>query len=283
MASALSKRLDDIEDLPTIPHTMQQILSGIDSISSSAQSLQEIVKQDPVLTAKILKVANSSFYSPSTEIATVSRAIVNMGFDEVRDVVISLSLAGIFCDDLGFDEFKSTDLWLHSIGVATAAKLIANRVQGIEPDELYTAGILHDLGRLVYCLYFKYELRDVLGSMAINRKSLYESEESYGLTHSEMGAYLAQRWQLSDLIINVIRHHHKPQNAGQHTKAASVIFLADAITINLGIGWKGLDGPPKINIPNVLGLTIETIKEVVQQMREEKEKITSNWSDLISD
>ncbi|MBU0682430.1 MAG: HDOD domain-containing protein [Proteobacteria bacterium] len=282
MPPSLVDRLDAIEDLPTIPHTMQAVLSSLDSVSASATRLEEIIKEDPVLTAKVLKIANSAAYGAGTEISSLSRAIVTVGFDEVRNIVIGLSLSGIFCDDLGFDEFDAVELWLHSIGVATCAKMIAQKVNGLDPEEMFTAGMLHDIGRILFCLYFPDELRDILTAVENDNISLTEAEMKYGLAHSEIGAYLAYRWQLGSFMVNAIRFHHNPQKAGDHVQAAAAINLADAITIQLQIGWKGMGPAPKIMVPKVLGLDTPQIKEIAKKLKDEKEQIMSGWSSVIN-
>jgi len=234
-----------------------------------------------VLTAQVLKLANSPLYGGGVQIASLARAIVALGLDEVRYVVIGLSLSGVFCDDLGFTEFDSGALWLHSIGVATCARMIAQRVDGLYEDEIFTAGMLHDLGRILYCLYFPDELRDVLSNVN-DRITLQQAEEDYGLTHAEIGAYLAFRWKLGDFMVHVIRYHHQPRSAGSFAKAAAVINLADAIAMQLEIGWTGITGPPKVVVPKLLGLDGAAVKEIALQLRKDKDKIMAGWSSVIS-
>ncbi|MDA3785903.1 MAG: HDOD domain-containing protein [Deltaproteobacteria bacterium] len=282
MPPSLVDRLDSIEDLPTIPHTMQAVLSSLDKASASAAKLEEIIKEDPMLTAKVLKIANSAAYGAGTEISSLARAIVTVGFDEVRNIVIGLSLSGVFCDDLGFDEFDAVDIWLHSIGVATCAKMIAQEVPGLDPEEMFTVGMLHDIGRILFCLYFPDELHDILDSAEKDGISLAEAEEKYGLGHGEIGAYLAYRWKLGALMVNGIRFHHHPQKAGDQVKAAAAINLADAITIQLQIGWKGVGPLPKIMVPKVLGLDSAQIKQIAKKLHGEKEQIMSGWSSVIN-
>ncbi|NTV14084.1 MAG: HDOD domain-containing protein [Desulfobulbaceae bacterium] len=283
MSSSVIRRLNAIEDLPTIPHTMQQVLSQIDELSSSVGTLQSIIEQDPAITSMLLRAANSTFYSPQEEISSVGRAIVMMGFREIRNRVISYSLMGFFSDDLGFDEFKPVDLWLHSIGVAVAARKIAQKVKGLDPDEMFTAGMLHDIGRLIYCLYLKQELREVLRVAKESGCSLNEAEEKVGLTHGEIGSYIAMRWKLSALLVDVIQHHHKPQNAGVNLKAASAVFLADSLAIRLGIGWSGIGGPCRILVPKNLGLDGDTVRGIALQLKEEKQKIIAGWGNVIGE
>ena len=282
MVASLRERLDSIEDLPTVPHTMQQVLSELDSISASAATLQSIIEQDPAITAKILKMANSPFYGTVVDISNVGRAMVTMGFDEVRNVVIGISLAGVFCDDLGFDEFQTADLWLHSIGVATAARHIAEEAGGLDPDDLFTAGMLHDLGRLLYCIYFKEEVNEILAEKKNSGCTLLEAEERIGLNHAEIGAYLARRWDLSDFLFNVIRFHHNYRAAGEYEKAAAAIFLADGMAKSLKIGWSGLDGPEKIVIPKALGFSNDKAKSIALKIKDERTKIIDGWGMIIS-
>jgi len=282
MSIAIAKRLDEIEDLPTVPHTMQRVLCEIQEVSSSAQSLQKIIEQDPVITAKILKMANSVYYSPITEISSVGRAVVTMGFMKIRDLVISVSLTGMFCEDLGYPEFQAKELWLHAIGVGIGAQLIAKKIPGLDPDDMFTAGMLHDLGRLVYCLHFYTALGEALELVKTTGVSLNQAEEELGVTHADIGAYLAKRWKLSDLLIAVIRHHHHPHNAGEYAQAAAVVNLADSLAKYLQIGWIGLGEKPGIKIPKSLGLDAEAVKEIVLQLKNEKEKIIASWGEIIS-
>lgn len=281
MSDSVIRRLNAIENLPTIPHTMQQILSQIDELSSSVSTLQAIIEHDPAITSMLLRVANSTFYSPQEEISSVGRAIVMMGFREIRNRVISYSLMGFFSDDLGFDEFKPIDLWLHSIGVAVAAKKIAQKVNGVDPDEMFTAGMLHDIGRLVYCLYLKEELWEVLAVVRTSGCSLDEAEDQVGLTHAEIGGYLATRWKLSKLLVDVIQYHHQPLKAEENIKAASVVFLADALALRAGIGWVGIGVKDKILIPKVLGLDVESVREIAMQLKAEREKIVAGWGNVV--
>ena len=282
MPSPLAERLNAIEDLPTIPHTMQKVLSGLDAVSASADSLEKILNEDTALTGKVLKMANSPLYGGAVEINSLARAIVTLGFEEVRNVVIGLSLSGVFCDDHGFADFNATELWLHSIGVSHAAKLIAQKVDGLDPDEMFTAGMMHDMGRILFCQFFPAELKDILNNCQTTQISLDEAEDRYGLTHSEIGAYLAYRWKLGDFLINVIRYHHHPKSAGPHSKAAACIFLADSLALQLKFGWSGPTAiSSKISNPKDLNLSGNEIRVIAQQLNTEKEEILKGWNSVI--
>lgn len=204
-----------------------------------------------------------------------------MGFNEIRSLVIGCSLTGIFPENLGFTEFNSTDLWLHSIGVGIAARMIGRHLDGVDPETMFTAGIVHDLGRLVYCLFLKEEMRTLLERVRDEGCSLDQAEKSFGLTHGEVGAYLAMRWQLSDLLVDVIRYHHQPKLAGTNGRFAAIVKLADALTFKAGIGWRGIGENPGVIVPRILELDIEMVRGIYLQLKEEKEKIIDSWTDVV--
>ncbi len=283
MAVSIVKRLEKIQDLPTIPHTLQRVLEGLNSVATSAQDLDKIIREDPVLTAKILKIANSPYYGLKGEVSSLARAIVILGFEEVRNLVVGLSLTGTFSGELGFEEFQASDLWLHSIGVATTAKMFAEFIPDLDPEELFTAGMLHDLGIFLMCLYFTEEFREILDLQRKEGISLWEAETQYGLTHGEVGGYLVARWGLSELLINVVRYHHRPQGAGPYAKAAAVVFLADGLCHKLSIGHGGTLGfNGKLLVPKRLGLDPKQIKQVAAKLKNNRDEIEQSWGAVVA-
>ncbi len=282
MSISMAKRLDKVEDLPSLPHTLHKVLEGLDSVSASAKTLEGIIREDPVLTAKILKMANSPFYGIQGEVSSIAKAVVVLGFEEVRSLVIGLSLTGAFGGDLGVEEFDAQSLWLHSIGVAKTAHMLATHVNGCVPDELFTAGIVHDLGRFLLCLYFPKEYKVILGQKRQNGLPLFKVEESCGLSHAEAGAYLAKKWALSDMLVNVVRYHHHPGSAGTYSVPASIVFLADELCHKLKIGWDAKGEIGTVLVPKALGLAPEIIKKIARKIKKEKESIEASWSKVLS-
>ena len=277
MSVNIAKRIEQIEDLPSMPHTLQKILDNLDGLSSSAQSLELLIRDDPVLSANILRIANSPYYGVSGEVSSLARAVVVMGFDEVKNLVIGLSLTGTFSGDLGVDLFSARQLWLHSIGVAKACQSMAEDIPGLDSDELFTAGLMHDIGKFLLCLYFGDEFNEVI---ALQRKKdipLSQAEEEYGLTHAEAGAFLAQKWAMSDMLVNVVRYHHHPVSAGPHGQAAAVVFLADQICHKIQLGGDMGCAPDKVKVPKNIGLAPEKIKAVAQELRDNRQAVEDGW------
>jgi len=281
MTIPIGKRLEQLDDFPTLPQSLQQVLNELEAQEATAASLERIIGDDPMLTARILRVANSPAYGVAHEISSVARAVMVLGFEEVRNLVVALSLTGSFSVDLSNDEFAMGQLWLHLVGTAKAAQMLACHVPGLKPDEMFTAGLIHDLGRVLACLYFEDELRNIRDTCRDEGISMLEAEHRHGLAHTEIGAYITVKWGFSELLASVVRYHHTPTAAGEHERAASLIFLADGMAKKLGLGWSLSPAEERLLVPKCLGLKGETIKEVAKKLLEEKKDLVESWSQIL--
>ncbi len=278
---SIAERLDGVEDLPSMPLTLQRVLAEMDNSVGDAKSLEKIIEEDLVLAAKILRVANSPYYGVAGHVTKVSHSIVVLGFEEVKNLVIGLALTQSFSQDISESGLSAKDLWMHSVAVARASRAFAEHVPGLDREELFTAGLMHDMGRFILCLYFQDHLPEIRRIQDENQVPFFKAEEIYGLSHAEAGAYLAKKWELSDWLVNVIRYHHHPASAGAESVAASVVFLADQLCQKLEIGWTSSHMPEKLMVPKTLNMDAATVKKVAKEMAEEKSKLEASWSAAI--
>ena len=281
MPQSAAQRLEKIKDLPPMPHTLQKVLQEMDSIASSAKRLEAIVRQDPVLAAKILKIANSPAYGLSGQVQTIAHAVVVLGFGEVRNLVIGISLTQAFDDSNGLKDFPARDMWMHCIGVATASMEIASLTEGLDPEEFFTMGLIHDIGRFLMCSFFQDDLQKIMEIQAEKKIPLHAAEEIYGLSHAEVGAYIAAKWNLNQRMISAVRYHHHPKSAGPEEKTSAVIFLADQICHKLGIGWSSKWLPEKIQLPKALGINGTRVQQAARKLQEKKAELEQEWSQAL--
>jgi len=261
-----------------MPHTLQKVLKEISSNASSAKRLAVIIRQDPVLTTKILKIANSPAYGLTGKIKTISHAIVILGFEEVRNIVIGISLAHAFGRYTGLKELPVKDMWMHSIGVATASMEIASFLEDLDPEEFFTMGLIHDIGRFLMCSFFVSDMEQILKTQAEKKMPLFIAEEEYGLSHAEIGAYIAKKWNLNEKMVSAVRYHHHPRSAGIEEKSCAVIFLADQICHKLAMGWSSEWLPEKISLPRALGIPGSQVQKIARGLRDKKEDLKQGWS-----
>ncbi len=278
MPPSIAQRLDKIKDLPPMPNTLQKVLEEMDSIASSAKRLEVIVRQDPVLATKILKVANSPAYGMSGQVQTISHAVVVLGFEEVRNLVIGISLTQAFGQNADLKEFPAREMWLHCIGVATVSMEIATLLGDMEPEECFTMGLIHDIGRFLMCSFFPEDLKRILKLQEERQIPLYMAEEEYGFSHTEAGAYIATKWNLNERMISAVRYHHRPRSAGPEEKACAVVFLADQLCHKLGIGWSSNWLADKIKLPKALGLKGPQVQAIAKKIRDKKKHLEEGWS-----
>ncbi|MFH1569267.1 MAG: HDOD domain-containing protein [Gemmatimonadota bacterium] len=238
----LRKVTQSIIGLPTLPAVITQLIGLIDNPKTSARNVAQLISTDQALTARILKLANSAFYGFPREIATVDLAVVVLGFETVKNLGLSVSVLERFGGGSGGgnSEFDRQKFWEHSIGCGVAAKLLASKLRYRVPGEAFAAGILHDIGKLILSQYFQPEFAEILQVM--ERDDLYighAEEQILGVTHSEVGGWLAERWNLPKQLEDAIAFHHSPGRLGRSPELPALIHLADFLCRRERIGDGG--------------------------------------------
>lgn len=237
--------------LPTLPTVITQLISLIDNPKTTARNVSQLIATDQSLTAKILKLANSAFYGFPREIATVDLAVVVLGFETVKNLGLSVSILERFsgADATGGDgEFDRQKFWEHSIACGVAARLLAGKLRYRMPGEAFAAGILHDIGRLILSQYFPSEFAEVLSVMREEHLYIGHAEERVlGVTHADVGSWLAERWNLPDQLEQAIALHHAPGRVEGPAELPSLIHLADFLCRREKIGDGGGDIMPHLD------------------------------------
>jgi two-component system cell cycle response regulator len=221
-------------DLPTLPIVASELLTLTAQEETPLAEITTLIAQDMALTAKILRVANSSFYSFSKEINSIHHAVSILGTNPVRSLVLSFSFLSL--RDGKNANFGYSSFWERSLAGAAAAKVIAGQLPDVDSDELFTISLLQNIGHLV----FASTLPDQYGTMQSNVSASLEvvdeeitEEAQLGITHSAAGYEVARRWGLPDLYLHAIRYHHNPTlyegNDKQAAKIIKIVFLADLI------------------------------------------------------
>jgi putative nucleotidyltransferase with HDIG domain len=212
----------NLYDVPTLPTVVTQVFEILRRPSSSAQDVEKIVSRDQAISAKILRVANSAFYGFPRRITTLSHAISILGFTNVQSMILSIA---------AFDTFRARrlnlqDFWMHSIATGTAAKLIGQRTQCC-PDEAFTAGILHDIGKLIFVMQAETTYQKVLELQADSTNSVDAEQSLLNFTHPEAGAVVADRWGLPHRYVESIAHHHAPASSHGESTFCAIVGLAN--------------------------------------------------------
>jgi len=243
----IRKVAQSVMGLPTLPTVISKMLQMIDSQRASADTLARLISTDQALTAKLLKLANSSYYGYSREISTVNMAIIVVGFNTVKDLGLGHSFYDVFKNSnasaAGFDAVK---FWEHSAGCGVAARMLSKNTGSRHAGEAFVAGLLHDMGKMILNQYFGPEQAEALKTAQNSETDLETAEmEILGVSHGRIGAWLAEKWNLPAMICDTVKHHHDPWNAEVDPAFVAHITVADILCHLTQTGDSARNAPPK--------------------------------------
>ncbi len=273
----LQKIIARIDDLPTLPRTVLRITELVNDPKSSAKDLARIITDDQVLTARLLKLVNSSFYGFPQRISTVTNAIVLLGFDAIRSLLLTTSVFDLFA---GRNKKSNQDLekfWDHSLGCAVGAKVIGNHLRHDKIEELFVSGLLHDIGKIVEMLFLTDEFMRIVAIVNKQNTLMITAEHQVlGYSHAEIGKLLAGKWNLPVKLEQVIAHHHQPAAAGSFVMEASIVHLADILCRALNMGYGGDNKMPPLDKFAWESLRIRTdaLESIMETMQDEYRDIS---------
>jgi putative nucleotidyltransferase with HDIG domain len=244
----LNRIIARVEDLPTLPRTVLRITELVNDPKSSARDLARIITDDQVLAARLLKLVNSSFYGFPQRISTITAAIVLLGFDAIRNLLLTTSVFDLFANRKKFSEFPQEQFWDHSLGCAVGAKVIGDHLRYDKVEELFVSGLLHDIGKIVEMIFMPQQFAKI--THLVHQKNILmrtAEEQVLGYTHADVGQLLAEKWNLPPKLISVIFHHHRPSDGGRFAQEATIIHLADIFCRALNIGSGGDNKIPPLD------------------------------------
>ncbi len=258
-------------DLPAMPQVASKVLELSSDPNTSAQQLQQIIADDQAMTARILKIANSAMYSCSRKVKTLTEAIVMLGFNSIRSLVVTSAARNLYNTQKSTTGLKERLLWEHSIGVAFACRLLVQERIPRLAEEAFLAGLMHDIGKLVLNLRVPEEFDEIVQQVYNDNRAFNQTEmEILGFDHAEVGARLVNKWNLSPVLEDTILNHHNPEALKAESPLLLYLDLGNKICHKLGIGFVD---EPDLDINNclansILGLPPETFDSVVVRLQE---------------
>jgi len=234
-------QIQRIKTLPTLPGVVKKLCTMVESEETSAAAVGDIISTDQVLTAKVLKIVNSSFYGFPGRIGTINHALVLLGFNVIKGIVLTAAVIDYMSDSL-------VGLWEHSLGVATAADVLARHAGLPEPEEICTAGLLHDLGKVILCVEMREMSERVVSEVQLTQVPIMEAEKKVldGLTHCDIVGWLGEEWNLPPRLREPMTLHHNPSKAEFAPEPTAIIHIADVVTRALQFGSGGDPYVPKL-------------------------------------
>ena len=234
-------KLVNDSEISSIKSVVTGIVKIINDPDSSAKDLKDLIEVDPPLSAKLLKVANSAYYSRGNNITEIMQAVIWIGYDALKELALSQKVCVIFNNDNLIEGYSRTSLWKHSIAVAILAKMIYRREFGERGEDVYAAGLLHDIGIIAEDQFLQRQFLSVLKRLNGNTTNLSDAEsEIFGYDHTDVGKAIVSDWNLPSKLVMSLGYHHAPFDAEQEfLTMALTLYVADCLCQEHEIGFCG--------------------------------------------
>ena len=229
----LEKLVEKITDIPTLPDIVFKVTEVINNPNSSAADLERTLSHDQAIVAKILKLVNSAYYRRREKIDTLSRAIPMLVFQNIRNLVFSMSLLEFSSDEIDMRAF-----WRHSFAASLIADEIANFNKIKDVQVAGCAALIHDIGKVILYQHFPGEFINVAVRVAESGITFYDAEsEVFGLNHAIVGKLVLEKWGFPETLLEAVEFHHTPLDAKQHLELVAIVHLADMVSERQGYGF----------------------------------------------
>lgn len=279
------KALREIKNLPTLPGIVFKLTKMAEDPDTTTEQMGRVISKDHILAAKLLKLVNSAFYGFPQRISSLNSAIILLGFNVIKSLIISASIFEVMED-------QDIELWEHSLGCAVASSVLAKRLGLSEPEEVSTAGLIHDIGKVAIKMELPKEY-ELITQLVLQKKipRIQAEREILGLDHAEVGGWLAKSWNLPNKLVEPIACHHDPRLAKEEQLASAIVHFGNVMIRALGYGHAGDVWVPALSsrawrmleiTPTDLDLMLEEVEEKLWDVKGFSLDIQSNLESNMS-
>ena len=232
----VDKILKKVERIPAFPATVRKVWDIMKDPDYSMTDLVTVIEYDQAITANILKMCNSAYFGVRRKVSNVRDAVVYLGQSNITRIVTAAGVTRFYKDVKGY-RLTAKMLWEHSVAVALMSKILADRIYRREDPMLFTAGLVHDMGKIMLGEFVFDSMQEIMNLVANHRYSFLEAEEEIlGINHAEIGGRVASNWNFPQEIIDSITYHHRPDLMKEEDSTnAWILYLADQACMMMGI------------------------------------------------
>ena len=270
------KIISKIQTLPGISGVATQILAILDDPDSTAEEVQKILRLDPGLTANILKLTNSAYFGLPNKVGSIRQAVVMLGWKRLVRIVLATCVNAVMDKPIPGYDLPPGELWRHSVAVSVTAEGLMKELNLAEDDEIFTAALLHDLGKLVMGEFVAEDLDSIRLTAEKGVPFQMAERAVLGTDHAEIGGMLMEKWSFPSKFVEAVRWHHEPDSAETPSSFIDIVHVANVLCLMLGIGAgiEGLHYQPSVAATKRLGLKPRQLEVVASQ--------TLQWVDELS-
>ena len=240
--SRVEEILQVADQVPPFPKVAQQVLKMLENPNTKAKALAEVIQYDAGITANLLKTCNAAYFGLTRKVSSLEDALVVMGHDMLKDIVMASSSASFYKGSAGQGYLlEDGDLWKHSVGVAIMAKSLSRCFPGVKENIAFTAGLLHDIGKGFISSFVADDFQKIMAMAHGGGSSFIEAERQIlGVDHAELGGMIIKKWEFDQGMVEAVRQHHAP-DALDKGELTALVAISNTLVISMGIGV-GADG-----------------------------------------
>jgi putative nucleotidyltransferase with HDIG domain len=266
-----------LKSFPSMPGAAVKLLALIDDPEINVGQIEKILRHDAGLTANLLKLANSAYFGIPSKVGSVRQAVLLLGLKRLIQMVIASCVSAIMDKPVPGYDLPPGELWRHSIAVTVAAEGLVKELDLEAAEEIFTAALLHDVGKLVLGEFVAGDFSEI--EKAVSQGVTFEAAEEMvlGTNHADIGARILNQWSLPPGIVNAVRWHHDPESADSTDTMLDIVHVANVLClmIGVGVGRDGLRHQPSSVVVDRLGLASHHLEKVASQ--------TMQWVEELSD
>jgi len=250
-----------------MPATALKLLTLLKDENTSNAQIEQILRYEPGLTANILKLTNSAFFGLPTRIGSIRQAILMIGWKKLIQIVLASCVSAIIDKPVQGYDLSPGDLWRHSVAVSVSAEILVKDLKLSVSEEVFTAALLHDVGKMVLGRYVKEDIAVIDGEELQDVPFEQVERSMFGIDHAEIGANILSRWSFPPSMISAVRWHHDPDGAPKPNHLIDVVHVADVLCLmsGIGVGREGLQYRPSPAACERIGLTEDRLEKVASQ------------------
>lgn len=270
------KQIEIQGQLPTLPFVITKVLNMLTDPDISAREIAKVISTDVSLSSKTLKLVNSAFYGFPKKVTTINQAIVILGFNTVKSAVFGTAIINAFEQHKKKLSINYNNFWAHSVAVGAASRVLSKHIKYSNIEEAFIGGVIHDIGKLVLSIFNNNEYNKVIEKVKDKQLDITLCDiekEIFGYDHSEIGTYLAEKWNFPQKLTGVIKYHHKPNKASEDfdKKLISIVSIANIFVNILKIGNSGNYYIDRISQESwkMLNLKTSNLESIYDSIKEE--------------
>jgi len=272
----LSRIMRQVKSFPGMPTTAAKLLPLLREPDSSIARIEDLIKYDPGLTANLLKLTNSAYFGLPSRISSVRQAILLLGRKRLLQLVTTMCMSGLMKKSVPGYDLPQGGLWRHSVAVAVAADRLVQSLKITQADEVFTAALLHDIGKMILGDYVQEDLKSIQ-EMAVKGISFEVAEYMVlGTNHADIGARILKSWFMPEELVHAVAWHHDPDQCQENCRLSDLVHVANIAVRGIDCDKRADDSSPEASskVLGRLGLDPSGIAALAEQTAQEMAKLT---------